>query len=89
MPQPLMQNKLKLNDSNEDPQDLLELTLEKDVLFFIRDWNTTGGSQEIPELTSKFALGVQNEVGQRPTEFYQKNTLVIANILYQQHNRRC
>ena len=27
----------------------------------------------------KFGLGVQNEVGQRLTEFYQENTLVIAN----------
>ena len=88
MPQQLMQNKLKLNDSNEDPQDLLELTLKKDVLFFIRDWKAKGGSQEIPELTSKFALGVQNEAGQRLTEFYQENTLVIANILFQQHKRR-
>ena len=33
----------------------------------------------------KFGLGVQNEVGQRPTEFYQENTLVIANTLFQQH----
>ena len=76
MPQPLMQNKLKLNDSNEDPQDLLELTLEKDVLFFIRDWNTKVGSQDIPGVIGKFGLGVQNEAGQRPTEFCQENALV-------------
>ena len=29
----------------EDQQDLLELTLKKDILFIIRDWNTKVGSQ--------------------------------------------
>ena len=37
---------------------------------------------------SKFGLGVQNEVGQRLIEFYQKKALVIANILFQQQKRR-
>ena len=32
----------------EDLQDLLELTLQKDVLFIIGDWNATVGSQEVP-----------------------------------------
>ena len=69
----------------EDLQDLLELTPKKDVLFIIGDWNAKGGSREIPEVTGKFSLGVQNEAGQRLTEFYQENTLVIANTLFQQH----
>ena len=51
----------------EDLQDLLELTLKKDVLFIIRDWNAKVGSQETPEVTGKFCLGVQNEAGQRLT----------------------
>ena len=42
----------------EDLQDLLELTLQKDVLFIIGDWNAKVGSQEIPGVTSKFDLGV-------------------------------
>ena len=46
------------------------------------------GSQEIPGVTSKFVLGVQNEVEQRLTEFCQQNTLVIANTLFQQHKRQ-
>ena len=49
----------------EDPQDLLELTPKKDVLFIIGDWYAKVGSQEIPAVTSKFGLGVQNEAGQR------------------------
>ena len=49
----------------EDLQDLLELTAKKDVLFIIEDWNAKGGSQEIPRVTGKFGLGVQNEEGQR------------------------
>ena len=72
----------------EDLQDLLELTPKKDVLFVIGDWNAKGGSQEIPGVTGKFGLGVQNEAGQRLTEFCQENTLVIANTLFQQHKRR-
>ena len=72
----------------EDLQDLLELTPPKDVLFIIGDWNEKVGSQEIPGVTGKFGLGVPNEVGQSLTQFCQKNTLVIANTLFQQHKRR-
>ena len=46
---------------NEDLQDLLELTPQKDILFTLGDWNAKVGSQEIPRVTSKFGLGVQNE----------------------------
>ena len=73
----------------EDLQDLLELTIKKDVLFIIGDWNAKVGSQETPGVTGKFGLGEQNEVGQRLIEFCQENALVIANILFQQHKRRC
>ena len=72
----------------EDLQDLLELTHKKDVLFIIWDWNAKVGSQEIPGVTGKFGLGVQNKAGQRLTEFCQENTLVIVNTLFQQHKRR-
>ena len=72
----------------EDIQDLLELIRQKDVLFIIEDWNAKVGSQEIPGVTGKFGLGVQNKVGQKLTEFCQENALVIANTLFQQHNRR-
>ena len=72
----------------EDLQDLLELTSPKDVLFIIGNRNAKKGSQEIPGVTGKFGLGVQNEAGQRLTEFCQENTLVIANTLFQQHKRR-
>ena len=47
----------------EDLQDLLELTPKKEVLFIIGDWNAKVGSQETPEVTGKFGLGVQNEAG--------------------------
>ena len=69
----------------DDLQDLLELTPKKDVLFIIGDWNARVGSQEIPEVTGKFGIGVQNEAGQRLIEFFQENALVIANTLFQQH----
>ena len=72
----------------EDIQDLLELTPKKDVLLIIGDWNAKVGSQEIPGVTGKFGLGVQNEAGQRLTEFCQENALVMANTLFQQHKIR-
>ena len=72
----------------EDLQDLLELTPKKDVLFMIGDWNAKVRSQEIPGVTGKSGLGVQNEAGQRLIEFCQENTLIIANTLFQQHKRR-
>ena len=40
----------------EDLQDLLELTLKKEVLFIIGDWNAKLGSHEIPGVTGKFGL---------------------------------
>ena len=71
----------------EGLQVLLELTPKKEVLFITGDWNAKVGSQEIPGVTGKFGLGVQNEAGQRLTEFCQENTLVIANALFQKHKR--
>ena len=72
----------------EDLQDLLELTPKRDVFFMIGGWNAKVESQEIPGVTGKFGLGVQNEAGQRLLEFFQENALVIANTLFQQHKRR-
>ena len=62
MPHPLMPKELKFYD---DLQDLLELTPKNDVLFIIGDWNAKAGSQEIPGVTGKFGLGVQNEARQK------------------------
>ena len=72
---------------SEDLQDLLELTLKKDVFFIIGDWNAKVGSQETPEVTGKFGLGVWNEAGQRLIEFCREHALVIENTLFQQHKR--
>ena len=71
----------------EDLQDLLELTPKKDVLFIIGDGTAKVGRQEIPGVAGKFGLGVQNEAGQKLTEFCQENTLVIVNTLFQKHKR--
>ena len=57
----------------EDLKDLLELTPKKDVPFIAGDWNANIGSQEIPGVTGKFGLGVQNEAGQRLIDFCQEN----------------
>ena len=72
----------------EDVQDLLELTPKKDVLFNTGDWDAKVGSQEIPGVTGKFGLGVQNEAAKRLTEFCQENALLIANTLFQKHKRK-
>ena len=76
MPQPVTLKKLKLNSSmkayktffyKKNLQVLLlqELTPKKDVLFIIGDRNAKVESQEIPGITGKFGLGIQNEAGQR------------------------
>ena len=75
---------VRLNWTDEDLEDLLELTPKTDVLFIIGDWNAKAGSQETPGVTGKFGLGIQNEAGQRLKEFCQENALVIANTLFQQ-----
>ena len=55
----------------------------KDVLFIIGNWNAKVGSQVIPGVTGKFRQGVQNEAGEKLTEFCQENALVIANTVCQ------
>ena len=79
-----MQKKLKLTCSMEDLQDLLEVTPKTDVFFITGDWNAKVGSHEMPGVTDKFGLRVQNEAGQRLAEFCQENALVIVNTLSQQ-----
>ena len=63
-------------------------TPQNEFLFIIGDWNAKVGSQETPGVTGKFGLRLQNEAGQRLTEFCQQNALVIANTLFQQHKGR-
>ena len=58
------------------------------ILFIIGDWNTKVRSQELPGVTGRFGLGAQNKAGQRLTEFCQENALVIANTVFQQHERK-
>ena len=72
----------ELNNSMKT-YNLIELTPKKDVLFIIGDWSAKVGSQEIPGVMGKFGLGVQNEAGQKLTEFCQENALVL-----QQYKRR-
>ena len=48
----------------KDLQDLLELTPKRDILFILGNRNAKVGNQEIPGVTGKFGLGIQNEAGQ-------------------------
>ena len=72
----------------EDIQDLLELTTKKTCPFHHRGLECNARSQEIPGVTGKFGLGVQNEAEQRLTQFCQENAWVTANTPFQQHKRR-
>ena len=67
----------------EDLHDLPEQTPKKDVFIITEDRNAKAGRQEIPGVKGKFGFGIQNEAGQRLTEFWQENALVIANTLFQ------
>ena len=51
------------------------------------NWNAKIESQETPGVAGKIGLGVQNETGQRLTEFCQENALVIENTFFQQYKR--
>ena len=63
----------EIEQFHEDLQDLLEITpKKKNVLFIIGDWNAEVGSKEIPGVTGKFGLGVQNEAGQQLTDFAKR-----------------
>ena len=48
---------------------------KKDVLFILGDWNAKVGSQEIPVVTGKFGLGVQNKFLPRECTGYSKYPL--------------
>ena len=49
------------------PRKPFRTTAKKEVLVITGNWNAKVGSQEIPGVTSKLGLGVQNEAGQRLT----------------------
>ena len=82
-----MLKKLKLNSSNVYRR-RYRINTQKRCPFHYRGLDAKVGSQEIPGVTGRFGLGVQNEAGQRLIEFFQENALVIANTLFQQHKRR-
>ena len=62
----------------DDLKDLLELTPKKDVLFIIKGQECKSRKSRDTRKTGKFGLGLQNESGQRLTEFCQENALIIA-----------
>ena len=72
MPQPLMLKKLKLNGSMKTYKTIYNT--KKYALFIIGAWTAKVGSQEIPGITDKFGLGVQNEAGQRLTVLPRERT---------------
>ena len=51
-------------------------------------WINKSNKSGEPGVTGKFGLGVQYEAGQKLTEFWQENTLVTVNTVFQQHKRR-
>ena len=88
MSQPLMPKNLKLKGSVMTYK-TLEVTPPKDILFITGDWDEKVGSQDIPVVIGlKFGLWVQDEAGQRLTEFCRENALVRANILFQQQKEK-
>ena len=75
MPQPCFYTKeAEVEQFYEDLPDL-ELTPKKDVLFIVGDWKAKVGNQELPGVTGKFGLGVQNEAGQRITVLLRERPL--------------
>ena len=71
----------------KDLQGLLELTLTKDVLFIMGDWNAKVESQEIPWVTGKFGLGVQTRSGTKANRVLPRECTDHSQHLFQQHKR--
>ena len=69
-----MMKKLKLNGS-VGPTRPSRTNTQKRCPFYYRGLECKKGSQETPGVTGRFGLGVQNEAGQRLTEFCQENAL--------------
>ena len=73
MPQTPNAKEAEVEQVSEDLQDLLELTPKKDVLF-IMGLESKVENQEIPGITGKFDLGIQNEAWQRPAVLPKEHT---------------
>ena len=71
----------------EDLQGLLELTLTKDVLFIMGDWNAKVENQEIPGVTGKFGLGVQRRSRTKANRVLPRQCTDHSKDLFQQHKR--
>ena len=71
----------------EDLQDLLKHTPER-CPFHYGGLECKSRKSRKTQVIGKFGLRIWNEAGRRLIEFCQENTLVIANTLFQQHNRR-
>ena len=78
--------KAEVEQFYEDLQNLLEPRPKKDTLFIKANWNAKVGRQEIHGEMSKFGLGVQNEAGQRLTEFCQENAHQRTHIAHSKHS---
>jgi len=70
----------------EDLQDLLELT-EKRCPFHYRGLECKSRKSRDTWNNKQAWPWSKNEAEKRPTEFCQKNKLVIANTLFQKHKR--
>ena len=75
----------KVQQFYEDLQDLLELTPKIRCPFHHRGMECKSRKSKDTWNNRQVCLEVQNETGQRLTKFFQKNALVRANILFQQH----
>ena len=83
----VMLKKAEVERFYEDLQDLLELAPPKKCPFHNRGLECKSRKLRDTWRNRQLGLGVQNEAGQRLTEFCQQNALVKANTLYQQHKR--
>ena len=72
MPRPVNAEEAEVEHFYEDLQDLLELTPQKRCPFHYRRLECKSRESDIPGVTGKLGLRVQNETGQRLTEFVKK-----------------
>ena len=86
MAQTVMLQKVKLNSSIKTYKTFRTNT-PKRCPFYYRGLECKSRNSRDTGVIGKFGLGAQNKAGQRLTEFWQENTLIIAKTLFQQHEK--
>ena len=69
-------------------QKTIDILPKGDIMYVIGDWNAKVGKQNTAGVTGNFELGIRNEIGDTMVDFYSRNSLVVMNTIFKQHESR-